>query len=404
MNRALRLVTILAVSSWWFVGGCHDRPPSPPRPSLFRRLKVLTVSPSPEVDVERRTATAVESARVNYLFHLNVLKDYYESIGNIGKLTWATREISNLQQARTFQWRGVPAILPPARESPEEPDERLLVEHVVSARRDYQTAVSKLLAYYERQNLAFKANVIRNMQERFYPFRTYMYFLSAEIPPADLKTDQVIAEANELYLEARNLHEQNKGIVLWRIGVSFRKQRRALALLTELMQKYPHSTRAPMAAFFIAEIYKEYFQENLRAVKWYERAWQWDPNIWVPARFQAAVIYDLRLRNTKEALRCYRLVEQYETFDSANVNFARDRIKVLTKRAATPAEPPGGPAPTTQPGRELAPTTQPGNELAPTTRPGNELAPTTQPGNELAPTTRPSIETIPLTPSGPGKS
>ena len=163
MNRALRLVTILTVSSWWFVGGCHGRRPSPPRPSLFRRLKVLTVSPSPDADVECRTVTAVETSRVNYMFHLNVLKDYYESIGNIGKLTWATREVNNLQQARTFQWRGVPAILPPARESPEEPDERLLVEHVVSARRDYQTAVIKLLAHYESQNLTFKAKVIKYM-------------------------------------------------------------------------------------------------------------------------------------------------------------------------------------------------------------------------------------------------
>lgn len=361
MNRALRLVTILAVSSWWFVGGCHGRRPSPPRPSLFKRLKVLTVSPSPDTDVELRAATAIEKSRVNYMFHLNVLKDYYERIGNIGKLTWATREISNLQQARTFQWRGVPAFRPPDREPLEEPDERLLVENVVRDRRNYQTAVIKLLAHYERRNLTFKADVIRNMQERLYPFRTYMYFLSAEIPPADLKTDRVIPEADELYLEARNLHEQSKGIVLFRIGVSFPKQRRALALLTELMRRYPHSTRAPMAAFFIAEIYKEYFQENLRAVKWYERAWQWDPNIPVPARFQAAVIHDLRLRNTKEALRCYRLVERYETFDSDNVNFARDRIKVLTKRAAAPAEPPPGePAPLTPSGSEPAPLTPSG--------------------------------------------
>lgn len=332
---------------------------------------MLTVSP--EAVVERRTVTAVETSRVNYMFHLNVLKDYYQNIGNIGKLTWATREINNLQRARAFQWRGIPAILPPARESLEEPDERLLVENVVSARRDYQTAVIKLLAYYERQNLTFKANVIRNMQERLYPFRTYMYFLSAEIPPADLKTDRVIPEVDALYLEARNLHEQNKGVVLFRIGVNFPNQRRALALLTELMRKYPRSTRAPMAAFFIAEIYKEYFQENLRAVKWYERAWQWDPNISVPARFQAAVIHDLRLRNTKEALECYRMVLQNETFDSDNVKFARDRIKVLTKRAATAMEPPPGePAPLTPSGSKPAPPTPSGGELAPLTPSGAE--------------------------------
>lgn len=338
MNKALRLVTILAVSSCWSVGGCNDRPPAPPRPSLFRRLKVLTVSPD---DItERRAVTAVETARVNYTFHLNVLKGYYERVGNMDKLTWTRREMNNLQRAKRFQWRPAPAIVAPGRESLEKPDERLLVEHVVGARRNYQLAVTKLLTYYERENRRFKAKVIKNMQERLDPIRTYMYFLSAEIPPADLKTDQVISAADELYLKARDLHEQSKGLVVLRMGVNFPKQRWALAILLDLVSKYPRSTRVPMAAYFIAEIYKEYFDENLRAVNWYQRAWQWDPNISKPARFQAAVIHDLRLQNTEEALKCYRMVEQYETFDSGNLKFARDRIKALEKGATTETSPP----------------------------------------------------------------
>jgi len=174
-----------------------------------------------------------------------------------------------------------------------------------------------------------------------------MYFLSAEIPPGDLKTDHVISAADELYLKAWDLHQGGRGLILFRIWARYPKQREALALLLELIEKYPRSTRTPMTAYFIAEIYKEYFDENLRAVNWYQRAWQWEPNISKPARFQAAVIHDLRLHNTEEALKCYRMVLQDETFDSGNLKFARERINALSK--AAPTETPG-PPPRSAPG------------------------------------------------------
>ena len=344
MNRALRLVAILAVGSCWFAGcGFGDRRPSPPRPSLFRRLKTLTVAP--EDTAERLAVTAVKTARADYAFRLDVLQKYYHSVGNIHKLTWAKREMENLRETKKFKWEGVPAVLPPGRETLEQPDERLLVEDVVGARRDYKDAVAKLLAYYEQQGLVFKAKVIRNMQERLDPIRIYMYFLSAEIPPADLKTNQVIAEADDLYLRAWELHQSGRGVILFRIWANYKKQRQALAMLLELVEKYPRSTRASMAAYYIAEIYKEYFEENLRAVTWYERAWQWDGGIPKPARFQAAVIHDLRLYNTEEALRCYRLVVRDETFDKGNVDFALKRIKALGGATTGAPKPTSRPAP-----------------------------------------------------------
>ncbi len=344
MNRVLRLATILAVGSCWFAGcGFGDRRPSPPRPSLFRRLKVLTVS---QQDTEEREAvTAVKTARADYAFRLDILLKYYHSIGNMHKLTWARREMENLRQSKKFKWEGVPAVLPPGRESLEDPDERLLVENLVGARRNYQATVTKLIAYYEQKGLRFKAKVIWNMQERLDPIRTYMYFLSAEIPPADVKTNQVLSEADELYLRAWELHKTGRGIILFRIWVNYKKQRQALAILQELIERYPRSTRASMAAFYIAEIYKEYFDENLRAVNWYERAWQWDRGIPKPARFQAGVIYDLRLYNTEDALRCYRLLLKEETFDKGNVDFALKRIRALGGTTTGAPKPTSGPAP-----------------------------------------------------------
>ena len=330
MNRTTISVTVLVVFSWFLAGGCGDRSPAPPGPSPFKSLKLLVVAPDDLV--ERRMVTSLETARVGYMFRLNVLKGYYEQIGNMDKLNWAGREIKNLSQTRTFKWQGVPSILPPQGESLSESDERILVEHVVSARNNYKASAAKLRDYYQRSNQIYRAKVMANMQRRLDPIRTYMYFLSAEIPPADLKATKVVPAADKLYFEARDLHEKSKGLILLRMGVNYPNQRRALKMMLELIRKYPHSSRVSMAAYYIAEIYKEYFNENLRAVHWYERAWQWNPSIPKPARFQAAVIHDLRLYNTQEALKCYNLALKHETFNSSNIGYARDRVKHLSKK------------------------------------------------------------------------
>ena len=105
---------------------------------------------------------------------------------------------------------------------------------------------------------------------------------------------------------------------------------KAVVLFRDVIDHYPHSTKIALSAYFIAEIYKEYFNENTRAVKWYERAWQWDKNITEPARFQAATVYDLRLKNPKKAIECYRAAIKDDPWRLANREYAQDRIKALT--------------------------------------------------------------------------
>jgi hypothetical protein len=102
----------------------------------------------------------------------------------------------------------------------------------------------------------------------------------------------------------------------------------------DLVHTYPTSTRIALSAYYIGEIYKEYFDENYRGVLWYERAWQWDPGITQPARFQAAVVYDYRLHHRGKAVELYRLVLQDETFNVTNTLFAERRIEELTQPRA----------------------------------------------------------------------
>jgi hypothetical protein len=325
-RRAWTVAAGLLACGW--VIGC-DRPPDPPvtvTGDVPRTLAVIEGNQD-----ESRAVMAAETARVNYRYRLVVLQDYYRMTGGMDKLRWTQRELDNLDQAHTFTWEGLPEIAPPKGESLEGADEYLLVEYAVAARKAYRKAMAELLAYYQTvAPNSYKAKRVANVLARFDPVHTYMYLLEAEIPGKDIRPGAVIPAADALYEKALRLHVEGKGLLRTFVTTSYGKQRQALMLLRELTRKYPTSTKMPLAAFYIGEIYKEYFRENIRAVHWYERAWQWDPNITKPARYQAAVVHDLRLFNKAKAVELYRQVIQHEQFKPDNVRYAHQRIRELT--------------------------------------------------------------------------
>jgi len=320
---------IVCVVVFWVLSGCRpyvDDPQPVPMTIDMREVKDITVSSADSA--EPAAVTALETARVNYKYRLEVLKGYYEKVGNMDKHNWAREELENLNETQKFRWVGAPQVLAPQGESLEGADERMLVEYVIAARNTYTKAVSDLVAFYDRTDATFKAKVIRNLQTRFHPARTHMYFLDAEIPGPELRPVEVIPAADALYDKAVKLYRSAKVLP----GITdYPKMRQALVLLRQMVREYPKSTKIALAAYFIGEIYKEYFNENLRAVKWYERAWQWDPNITEPARFQAAAVHDFRLQNKAKAVECYRAAIQHEQFNSSNVRYAHQRVRELTE-------------------------------------------------------------------------
>jgi hypothetical protein len=327
MKSTLARSLLVAVSACALTG-CVA-PPQPPKTVDGKLPTTLAVTPGDAA--EAAAATAAESARVNYRYRLTVLNSYYARTGNMDKAKWAQQETENLDRAQTFQWSGIPEITPPVGESLANADEHLLVEYVLGARAAYLDGMRNLLTFYRnRSGDTYKVQRVSNVLDRFDPIYTYKYFLEAEMPPATNRPVQVIPKADEMYEQAVRLHEQGKGLVPL-LGTSYNKQRQALLLLLDLVNTYQQSTKIAMAAFYIGEIYKEYFYENIRAVAWYKRAVQWDPNLTKPARFQAAVVADLRLYNKAEAIELYRQVIQHEQFNATNVQFSHNRIRELTR-------------------------------------------------------------------------
>jgi len=323
--------------------GCDVKSP-PVRLNFWHELPVVGVNTQDAAEVQ--AALTCETAHVNYLHRLNVLSAYYDRVGNKDRLDWTRRELTNAQEAQWFAWQGIPAVSEPAGESVVGVDERMLVEALAEARNSYVRSLRDLYAFYEPKD-RFKAKVIRRVQERLDVVRVYSYYFEAEIPGPDLTPSRFHPEAEQLFDQALDLHRTGKRLPLL---PAYQKQRRALMMFHEVIKKYPDSTRISLAAFYMGEIYKEYFNENVRSVRWYERAWQWDPTIPLPARFQAAVIYDLRLGDREKAIELYREVLKHEPFNQSNIEFTQKRLQELQPRQdraegrqETPPAPPPAP-------------------------------------------------------------
>ncbi|HNX26055.1 MAG TPA: hypothetical protein PKK48_01470 [Phycisphaerae bacterium] len=321
-------LSILA-ASLAFVG-CNSRPAVPhskwysPQP-----VKSIDVNPSDKTEVQAVTKYA--NARRLYYRALSALVDYYKSIGDVQKGKWADTEMKNLKKTQEFTWRNLD--VPEEKFSPAaaEPNEQLLVENVVDSREKYVQAMDDLAKYYEKSNQTLKAYVVHVTQERFRPEETFYYISKATLPPLDLLPCKVIPEANSLYDEALKLYREG---ALLPAMADYKKERRAIELFTRLITDYPQSTRIAMSAYYIAEIYKEYFREHYLAVQWYQRAMAWDPHLAAPVRFQCAVQYDFNLGEPGKALTLYKAAMQLEPYYPSHMDFCKDRIKELEKKYA----------------------------------------------------------------------
>ena len=213
-----------------------------------------------------------------------------------------------------------------------------LVEALVSHRRQYLRTLRRLHDYYNAHGYTTKQHWTALELEGMNRVQKFRYLLDAEVASDDLRPEDRIAEADALYEQGLELMRRGGHGVL---GI-YRQDRmiEAADLFRDLIERYPSSDKIDDAAFYCGEIHKDYLPgQELIAVKWYERAYTWDPQTPHPARFQAAVIYDYRLHNRDRALELYQAVVKHETGDKRNVRFATRRIRGLTGAGRTLATP-----------------------------------------------------------------
>jgi tetratricopeptide (TPR) repeat protein len=222
-----------------------------------------------------------------------------------------------------------------------------LVEEMARARQNYRQYLQALITYYNDKGFRHKAIWAERELADLKMVKTYRYLVDAEIPGSNLVPRDSIPEADALFEDG--LHYMKEGGHGVPIFYATGPLKRALEKFNTIIREYPTSDKIDDAAFYAGEIYKEYFNDNLRAVQYYERAWEWNPEIQLPARFQAAVVYDYRLHDRDRALELYQAVLEHEQFNKSNLRFSTRRIKQLTDNPDTPApEEPAGFADTTE--------------------------------------------------------
>lgn len=206
-----------------------------------------------------------------------------------------------------------------------------LVEEMMLHRAMYARLLRALTTYYSERGFHEKAVWAQNELNDLRRVKPYRYILDAEAPSVSLRPTDSIAEADRLYDEAMTLMRRGGHGVPALYNQETMKL--ALAKFKQLVEQYPTSDKIDDAAFYIAEIHKEYFEEmdNTIAAVWYKRALEWNPDTTHPVRFQLAVLYDYRLHERAEALHWYnRVLEEESDVRRSNTAFARARIRQLT--------------------------------------------------------------------------
>jgi hypothetical protein len=263
--------------------------------------------------------------RARYHQGLIALRDYYSRTGNDNKYRWACQEIASLSEIAPYEEAEVQLAA-----AEQEVD---LVELVIVARRQYRQSLKALHDFYQGMGDPVKIQWVEQEIAAARDIQEFLYLFEAEVAGEWLRPSESIPDADALYARAvARMKEGGHGIpVFYREDIMLD----ALAMFQRLIRVYPTSDKIDEAAFYLGEIHKEYLkdQEDI-AVRWYERAWTWNPDIELPARFQAAVITDYRMHDRARALELYHAVLAHEAFDASNVRLARQRIQQLSKEMA----------------------------------------------------------------------
>lgn len=204
-----------------------------------------------------------------------------------------------------------------------------LVEDMTANRTSYVLSLEKLRDFYKARGYADKQAWADQELKGIRGVRTFRYVMEAEVPKTKLTPVATVEDADALY--DRGLKLMSKGGHGVPIFYSEKHMVEAADTFKQLIERYPNSDKVDDAAFQLGEIYKEYMKDQEPiAVQWYERALQWDPETPHPVRFQAAVVYDLRLHDRDRALELYQEVVRREEKPFSNIVFSNRRIQDLT--------------------------------------------------------------------------
>ncbi|MBN1765880.1 MAG: tetratricopeptide repeat protein [Sedimentisphaerales bacterium] len=203
-----------------------------------------------------------------------------------------------------------------------------LVEQMARYREQYRRHLDVLRDFYDRQGNHLKASWAQQELENLEMGPQHAYLVVAEIAGPELKANTAIVDADLLYKDGLEYYRQGRG----KIGKLFADNKKlylAKERFNELITKYPSSDKIDDAAFQIGEIYQHYLKDYHKALIYYQRVWQWDPQTPLPARYSVARIYDDYLHDRVKAMEYYQMAVNLESAYPAKVDYAKTRIREI---------------------------------------------------------------------------
>ncbi len=265
---------------------------------------------------ERSSADPLPQVRADYKRILEIMRRWYMEHGLHEKGTWAAKEMHDLNKVRMGQ------KIDPSQSSLQSIDlvnlsEADMVEQLQQIRRTYKRLLE------EQQDQSWAKRELNDLNH----VRMYPYIVEVDLQNTDLTPRDSIVEADRLFAEAFKQFQNSKYLPFIN---NKRGLKEALDKFVLLIKTYPTSDKIDDAAFYAGEISKEYFNDDVQAVRFYEMALKWDPKTPHPVRFQCAVIYDFRLHDRARAMALYQQVlTQEKDLIESNTAFSAERLKEL---------------------------------------------------------------------------
>ena len=207
-----------------------------------------------------------------------------------------------------------------------------LVEGMASKRSEYRASLKNLIEYYRETGAAAK---LAWAQKEYGVLIQYRYLMPGEVVSSELMATDSIEEADVLYREAIELWREAGGDLIVhdtdKLGISLSK-------FNAVIEKYPSSDKIDDAAYKAGRIY-EHFKDYQIAAIYYQRTFQWNAETSYPTRYRAAYVLDQKLHMRTEALPLYRLSVQKEKRYEDYVEYAKMRIRSMTRLEKPKQEP-----------------------------------------------------------------
>jgi tetratricopeptide (TPR) repeat protein len=255
-------------------------------------------------------------------------KNRINAVSSVARLRFFRFSFSSLCLCASVVSSSLPAAEPPPAKGKRTTarSDLEMVERLLAARKEYQTALEGLRAQYIGAGDVERARWAEEELIEFHRINKYPFRLELVVPPPTLQGKYNIPEANELYRQAIGYkdHGYNQDYI--------KNQHRAELLFQQLLTNYPQSNRISDTAYQLGDIYESKpFHQYDHAAVYFERCFQWNPVTHFDARLRAARLYERYLNERGHALEIYRDMVTHET-DPKRVEEAQRKVTELSKK------------------------------------------------------------------------